>query len=271
MIAQTFCIAHKPIKIDLGEKSQVIWLGDAEIDRSKYYCKQVHVAELALHLDARHTFLSGSAGTFAIRYLIENNMDFYTGKSISIIQYRKIISKNPLGPFAKNYHGMVLIPSAEAILMDIDLIQSEINTPFLISQPGGLGNLYVHYANGHKIQDLLRYIAIAIDLEVITPEESAEIFESTWLFPGGIEFGVFPADFYINTIKKLEDICLEFLKHHTPASFDPYQRRALAFCNERLGSFLLKKHLSLGLSEGDSFPPEYFGYMHTIIDGDLYT
>lgn len=263
MIAKTFCISHKPIYFDVGANTQIIWLGSHD-NHQPDHDQQLHVSDISMELDAWHNFLSGCAGTFAIRNFIDQNPMEFAGKSISIIQYRKFIAKQALGEFAANYHGMVLIPKDEANLMDIDAIQADIQTPFLVSQPAGLGNLYMHYAKGHHIQDLLRYIAIAIDLEVITPEESNYILQSDWIFPGGIEFGIFETAFFVETIKKLESVSFRFLEMHRPTSMDPYQRRALAFCNERLGSYFLRKHITPSFLTDPLFPTEYLGFMHTV-------
>jgi hypothetical protein len=64
------------------------------------------------------------------------------------------------------------------------------------------------------------------------------------LIPGGAEFGVFPVSMYIEVASKLRAVCERFLRDNVPVRCGhPYQGRALSFCCERLGSWLVIDHL----------------------------
>ena len=157
--------------------------------------------------------------------------------------------------------------ATSAAQIDYTALMANIQTPYLLAQPFRVGNLYQQFASAHKIPDLLRYVAIAVELGVMTAEESSIFFADDILIPCGVECGIFPTDVFLTIIEKLERVCLTFLRSHMPSSFDSYYRRALDFCNERLGSFLLKKVL---FSSMQKVPAQYFGYMHTIGDPQKY-
>ena len=61
------------------------------------------------------------------------------------------------------------------------------------------------------------------------------------LIPGGLEMGVYPADFWLEQIGALEAVTRGCIERY-PAPPAGYQLRAWAFCNERLGSWLLLRH-----------------------------
>jgi hypothetical protein len=147
-------------------------------------------------------------------------------------------------------------------------MQYQMEGDFLISTPAGVGGILAQYNQWHSAPDLLRYIAIALEFEIINKDDLLEFFSSALIIPGGIEFGIFPIPIYLDIITKLRRICFEFLKIHKPASSDPYQKRALSFCNERLGGYLLLKQLK-SCYPGEIFD-RFFGYMHCLSDDDLY-
>ncbi len=181
--------------------------------------------------------------------------------------HRKFIAPQAFGNPAPNYPGMFVLDAAAAAQIDFTALAANVQTPYLLAQPFRVGNLYRQFASAHKISDLLRYVAIAVELGVLTPEESSLFFEDDTLIPCGVECGIFPTEVFLTIIEKLERVCITFLRSHMPSSFDPYNRRSLDFCNERLGSFLLKRVLFSSLQE---IPAQYFGYMHTVGDTQKY-
>ena len=265
---KTFCVAHKALEFDLPEDATVIWLGnDTPATRN---CDNILVAsEYAPDIHIKHEYLGGAAGSFiAEKFLIENPTTWKQTDLVSIIQYRKFISPIPVGRPARNYHGMYLFNEVEANIIDIDAMQYQMEGDFLISTPAGVGGVLAQYSQWHSGPDLLRYIAFALEFEIINRDDLLDFFSGAFIIPGGIEFGIFPIPIYLDVIAKLRRICFEFLKIHKPASNDPYQQRALAFCNERLGGYLLIKQLK-SIYPGEIFD-RFFGYMHCLSDNDIY-
>lgn len=268
----SFCVSHVPILFKNNPQLKHIILGDSINKNSP----SVHASdditvllEKYPDLDFLHPLLGGSAGTFAISRILRDlheNWDEYT--SISIGQYRKFISKTIHGIPAKNYPGMFLMSASDAKDFDVLDMQSSITTPFLLASPIQVGNLLQQYAACHRVEDLLRYSAIAIELGVIDHTEVSDFFNASSIIPGGIEFGIFPASIFVEITSKLESICINFTQRHQPAAMDRHQRRALSFCNERMGSYLLVKILN-SISPS-SIPADWLGHMHTIADTPAY-
>ena len=67
---------------------------------------------------------------------------------------------------------------------------------------------------------------------------------------------------FLAVTEQIEAVCLHFLERHRPVKLDAYHRRALAFCNGRLGSYLLQKVLHEIFD--NTIPDNITGYMHTV-------
>lgn len=265
MMINTFCISHKKIQLPLSKDINIIWLGGDE--RYEENAENIYVSKISDEFHSWHNFLGGSSGTFAIeKILSEHGKHWELEDKISIIQYRKFISPRPLGIPSKSYPGMQIISPSEVLEINISNIQELLQSDFLVSQPVNIGSIYSNYSSCHFPSDFLRYMAIAIDNNVLSRNESVDFISFPILIPGGIEFGIYPAPVFIQIVQKLKLVCMEFLRHHRPVSLKEDQRRALAFCNERLGSYLLFKHLQETYQ--NSIPANIFGYMHTIAEKD---
>jgi len=262
-------MAHKPLEIDLPMDIPILWLGNAEppLDVGR---RIFRLSDISPELDAWHVFLTGSAGSFALHQLLKDGrLEWAVGDRINIIQYRKFIAPQPIGQLVTNFPGGMYTPNPEQLAaLRLGEMFKSIDTPYLLPQPVNIGNIYQHYAACHMAPDILRYTALAIEYGALTPSESIHFLNFPQIIPGGIEFGVLPISFYQENITHLQNICLDFLRNSRPSSMDAYQRRALAFCNERLGSYLVTR--SLLLQYNNVVPANLFGYMHTVLDGTEY-
>ena len=267
---RTFCIAHKKIVIPLPNEIEIIWLGEksyAQNYLNDINNKTHYISDISNDLDSWHNFLGGSSGTFAAEKILSESSDAWNNDDyISILQYRKFISPFPIGIASNNYPGMYITHPANINEIDIPDIQGQAENDFLLSQPVNIGGIYTNYSACHFSSDLLHYLAITIELNIISQKDSIEFISFPILIPGGAEFGIYPIPVFIDIMKKLRQVCMEFLKHHRPVSTKIEQRRALAFCNERLGSYLLYKHLQERYT--GILPINIFGYMHTVSSND---
>jgi predicted O-linked N-acetylglucosamine transferase (SPINDLY family) len=267
-LIKQFCIAHKALELPVPENIPVVWLGSAPVQTNGKHVVY-HAADLSEDLDAWHNFLGGSSGTFLIEKILCDHVIEWTAQDrISIFQYRKFLAKTPMGILSKNYPGMYLIEPSQTDVIDLNVLYNDIETPYLIPQLLNLGNIYSQYSACHKISDLLRYTALAIDLKIITESESFDFLNSSYLIPGGIEFGVYPITVFMRIIKNIRSISMKFLENNIPTSKNSFQRRALSFCNERLGSYLLLEELNKEYN--NNIPNEIFGYIHTVTEGGIY-
>ncbi len=267
-VIRQVCIGHKAFELPIPAHVPVIWLGTAQVETHGPHT--VHALNsISPELDTWHSLLGGSAGTFAAYLMLKSKLiDWSPGDSISILQYRKFMACRPMGTEAKNYPGLYLVARADAAALDLDAIHAEVTTPYLLPQPLALGNLYAQYANCHRGTDLLRYTAIATELGVISEQETLAFFNSTHMIPGGIEFGIYPVPVFLEILEKVSAVAMAFLQQHRPVCLDAEQRRAVSFCNERLGSYLLTKRLEQDYQH--AIPTNIFGYMHNVVDGQLY-
>lgn len=257
-----FCITHQPnIAIDLDRCASIVWLGAAG------QAPQIGHPVLDVHtnypdLMAWHAFLTGASGTFAIRrFLCDQQQEFSDFDLLTLTQYRKFISRDSFGGISESYPSMRFINDAARIPRYADWFVEPAKY-FLISRPLALGSMFGQYANVHHAPDLLRYLAIAVELEIITGQECLDFINHPVLIPAGIEVGTFPVNIFLTLTKQLEAVCLHFLERHRPIKIDAYQRRALAFCNERLGSYLLQKVLFEIFD--NTIPQDVIGNMHTV-------
>ena len=266
MSIQTFCIAHKPIEITLSSACTVIWLGPGDAPRGGAQ-RCIRAGEIEPELETWHPFLGGSAGTFAIESLLrESGTEWSAADRVSILQYRKFVAPKAIGTKSTNYPGMYLIAADALRGLEVDTLQNSVHAPYLLSQPVSLGNLYAQYGSNHRVPDLLRYTAIAVELGIMTWQMSAEFFATSLFVPGGVEMGVYPVPVFLDAVEKMRRVSFEFLRSHRPVSSEPGQLRALAFCNERLGNYFLLRAL---LSGAGKVEPS-FGFLHTVSEGDVY-
>ena len=265
----TFCIANQTPMFPLPDDIPVVWLGNGRpITNGSHVI--IHPIEFDMEADTWHVFLGGSLGAFAIeRILTSNIVEWNENDLISIVHYRKFTTCKQVGHAASNFPGMRISHPKDLTSFDLHAIQNALNTPYLLAQPWTGMGMYHQYASSHCAPDLLRYIAIAVDLNIISWEQSIEMLNYNVIIPGGVECGIYPIVVFIEMIRNFRKICLEFLTLHRPVSIKPYNRRALAFCNERLGGYLLHKRL---LQEyNGEIPLEILGYMVNVTESDRYT
>jgi hypothetical protein len=153
--------------------------------------------------------------------------------------------------------------------------------PFLVSRPLKFTRLPWHrrgylkeYARDHHVQDLLRFAAAAVDEGVLGEREVLDFLAEDVLIPGGIEFGVYPAPFWLAGIEAIETVVRTCIARH-PVVREGYQKRSWSFCAERLGSYLLLKRLR-GEVGGRGvewwsrrrWTSRFAGQMNLIVEGD---
>jgi len=256
-----FCITHQPnITIDLDSSATIVWLGEAG-KAPAIGCPVLDVHQHHPDLMAWHAFLTGSTGTFAIRRFLAGQQEFSEFDLITLTQYRKFISRQQFGEATASFPTMRLI-NQSALVPSYQEWFAEPQQYFCIASPRHIGNTFLQYAYSHQTPDFLRYLATAVELEIITAQECLELINNPVIIPGGIEFGTFPMNIFLAIAEQMEAVCLRFLAQHRPVRLDAYQRRALSFCNERLGSYLLQKVLHQIF--GKSIPSEVVGHMHTV-------
>lgn len=265
-----YCVTHQRPLYPLPADATVIWVGDMPVD-DDLRDRTIVVRDKYPDLDFYRPYLLGSAGSFAIRREIAALGAQGDSKDglLTIVQQRKFITRNMIGRPASNYPGMQMMTAQEASSCGWSSGLAALDVPYLLSQPIMLDSYLAQYARDHRIEDLLRYTALAVELGILQAKEIPQFFGWKLHVPGGSEFGTYPLSAWMPLIEQLEKVALAFVEKHRPMDLSAYQRRGLAFCQERLGSFFIWRKLSERY--GNEIPRTNFGFMATITEeGDVY-
>ncbi|WP_315710385.1 hypothetical protein [Brenneria uluponensis] len=245
--------------------SKIIWLNTLSPSNPQGL-DVIHGYDFFENAQALHEKLSGAFGSMVILKLLESG-DIKTD-SITIWQYRKFVIFTKHGISSPNYPSMYVIQAKAAnnIKFTTELSSAK---KFILPQLVTINNLYAQYLAVHNIIDLLRYTTIAVESDVLSSQDSFHFFNSKYLVPGGVELGTYPANWWVKNFKNVASVALNFVENFEPYQKDnPYQKRAIAFCQERLGSYLLLKHITE--IYGTALPSSLFGTMHSVTTDGIY-
>lgn len=236
------CITHVPLPITFPSYVTPVYLGQSQgPDR-------LNLRDLAPEWERYHPIIGGMAGNFALKnYLLKYHPDV---KRIGLSMYRKFISRARIsGVAAEDNWMMDVISDSDLKKQTIDEMMAPGDAPFLIGKTcgfvvGGQEAGYLrHYLHAHHGEDLLRFAAAAVELGVLDKTEIEAFFNEKVFLIGGIELGVFPAAFWLKAVSDIEKIVWQCV-HKFPDIREGYQKRSWAFCAERLGSYLVLKHVN---------------------------
>ena len=243
------CITHVPLWLEPPPWVTPIYLGDAQGEG------RLNLRDLAPDWNPHHPILGGTAGSFALRrYILERRPD---ATRVGICQYRKFVSRDRIsGVRDAKYKSMDVVPlptlQGDAYARHLDPGAHG----FLLSAPNRFTRLpwyrrgYLkEYARDHHVEDLLRFAAEAVEQGVLGNREVEAFLAEDVIVPGGVELGVYPADFWLAGIEQIEHVVRGCVARY-PAARTGYQTRAWSFCAERLGSWLLLRHLRTDTATG---------------------
>lgn len=263
----SYCLAHKQPIIRPPSDCTLVELGPKSSVSSEGFSRKINAYDLCGYGSEMHSYLGGTLGSFAVLRDLETR-NLHKSTRVNIVHYRRVLLPKRLGVLAPNYPDMRLLTPEAASALSLDEVYAKISTPALYSKPQRIKSTLRQYDKCHSIADLLRFLAAAVQVGAIDGSEINALLTDRSIIPGGIEFGVSPVRIYMETVKKLEDTCLAFLQDHRPYDTSAYQVRALNFCSERLGSYLLKKELAN--TYGRRMPRRLYGYMHVVGDRGTY-
>lgn len=242
------CLTHVPLWVDYPSYVTPIYSGLAQAPGL------LNLRDLAPEWEPHHPVLGGSAGAFAFKnYLLKQHPQ---ARMVGICQYRKFVSRRRIGKPARNYKAMDMVSKGKLKGLQLEQVMLPHDARFLVSRPWRFTTIrtnYEHlsnydylcqYQHVHHVEDFLRFTAQAVECGVLHKDEVHAFFQQTIFFPGGIELGIFPADFWIRSITAMEDVVRACVNRY-PTRREPAQARLWSFCMERLGSYLLMKQLRL--------------------------
>ena len=231
------CITHIPLTLQFPAWVTPLYVGQAQDEG------RLNLRDLAPDWEPHHPLLGGSAGAFAVRRWLMR--DHPEATRVGLCQYRKFASRRRIGnsSTAASFKTMDVVSMAQMTPERLEQAMNPGTEPFLVSRlfPMRHKRYLGQYAEVHRAQDLLHFTAEAVSLGVLAGAEAAAFLDEGEFIPGGLEVGVYPVDFWLPASGAVEAVVRECIQRH-PVAPEGYQRRAWAFCAERLGSYLLLRH-----------------------------
>jgi hypothetical protein len=261
------CITHVPLPVRFPDFVAPVYLGDSQgADR-------LNLRDWAPEWEPYHPIVGGQVGNFALKnYILKHHPGV---KRIGVCMYRKFVSRERIsGIPAEDNWMMDVVSDRDFEKQSLASMMAPGELPFLIGQSCGFlvngesAGYLLHYAHAHHVDDLLRFTAEAVELGALQAAEVEAFFSEKVFLIGGIELGVFPADFWLAAVGAIESVIWACVNRY-PVQREGYQTRAWAFCAERLGSYLLLKYLRTHYAEGYE---QFFGQLNliTMNDSTLY-
>ncbi|MBB5390102.1 MULTISPECIES: hypothetical protein [unclassified Herbaspirillum] len=258
------CMTHVPLPVKFPDHVLPIYLGESQHDGA------LNLRDLAPEWVPYHPIVGGMLGNFALRNLILR--EYPKAQRVGVCMYRKFVSRERIsGVPADDNWMMDVVSDREFASQSLEQMLEPGSQDFVVGRTcgfsyGGQGAGYLtHYAHAHHAEDLLRYAAAATELGVFGKAEAEAFFNEKVFFMGGVELGVFPAQFWLQAIGQIEAVTWYCVQRYDTRR-EGYQARAWAFCAERLGSYLLLRELRARY--GEPAYQRFFGQLNLITKGD---
>ena len=262
-----FIVCHNALPAyPVPEGAKVMWMSPAKPENPKGL-EIIPGYDFFENPESLHDKLSGCLGSLAVqRYLSgQTSVD----PSVTIWQYRKFISLEPFGRVSPNYPGMHLVTAAGMASATI-AHPERLGYDYMFVKPLAVNGIAYQYIRSHNAIDFLRYTTLAIQAGVVEQKRTMFYLNEQHLVPGGMELGTYPTSWWLDASEKLSRPTLAFAEQFLPVQpDDAYQRRAIAFCQERLGSHLLLRR-ALELKANGTTQRNVFGIMHTVTQDQVY-
>lgn len=256
-----FCISHMKPLLPESWYDDCIALGDFQPN------SRFHVSQLDGYWHQARSLVYGAEGTFVLPLAVE--LLPTAPKLIEISSYRKRIL-----PSREGVESRSDAPMRELILESVEQInQLSTVTPgadleFLVPQPLYFeASVVGHYAACHYRRDILDYVSLASELGILDSHSVTEFLTAKHFIPGGAQLGIYPRSWLVDTLTGISLVSKHFLQRYSGrlTRYNDYQIRAVGFLSERLGSFLLIRHLMEKYS--NNIPADIFGHMTAVVEG----
>lgn len=238
-------LAHKSPVYDVPSDWQIVTTDPSE---SGFYVPD----NSKIKQDNNHDVLSEFGYLIPLAKKLKTMPDI---KTIRILQYRKVVSNQPLkearvnnlahtvlhGDIFKNYNLDQLTTTSQGILLSSIY---ELKTNINLSAPSIWKNILHNYTNNHITEDILSFVVDAIRCGQLSNSDADFFLNYDKFLIGGIGLGVFPSAMFIRIMEKIENIVNYHYTHGWIKRQDSYDSHNMAFCIERLSSFFILQELS---------------------------
>jgi|688.fasta_scaffold166345_1 hypothetical protein len=235
-------LAHKSPVYDVPSDWQIVTTDPSE---SGFYVPD----NSKIKQDNNHDVLSEFGYLIPLAKKIKTMPDI---KTVRILQYRKVVSNQPLKEarvnnlahtvlhrdIFKNYNLDQLTTTSQGILLSSVYNLKTINNASVLWK-----NILHNYSTVHFTEDILSFVVDAIRCEQLNNFDADFFLNYDKFLIGGIGLGVFPSEIFIKIMEKIENIVNYHYTHGWIKRQDSYDGHNMAFCIERLSSFLLLREL----------------------------
>lgn len=190
-------------------------------------------------LELKETLPDELIGEYYFLFLLRRKLQKLSGiESVTISQYRRFVTMSSIGIPSENMPYSNVINTTQASDTSImDLLCARKDGWLVSSEFKNSPNVSFHYAKYHILRDWFRFLSDAFDANLLSQVELAEASLVDRMLPAPSN-GVFPVQFFIEHLQRLENCALAFKKNGY-IKRDAYQRRVIGFCLERLHSYFL--------------------------------
>ncbi len=256
-----YCVSHQKPLLPDSWYDRCIALGNFQPNSA------LHVRQLDPYWDDVRPIAYGAAGSYVLPIAVER----FSGDAefIEVSSFRKRILSSPEGREAKIFPTLRELTLTGVSEIPDRSLSVRPGFDFLIAHPIYFKKtVFGHYAAIHHRRDFLDYVSVALELGVLDATSASEFMTAKHFIPGGIELGTYPKDWLMRELSQLELVSRLFLNYHGDriSRYNKYQIRAVGFLSERLGSFILLRHLMDRYS--NHIPAEIFGHMTVIVEDD---
>lgn len=234
------CLADKPLRFKYPTFISTVHIGNQQA------AGKVNTRDLAPEWEPYQAQLGSLAGCFALKgYLVQTRLQV---RRIGLCTPSEFVTNHAIGGRDGAGHAHLFEPAMldAAVLADAmepgtrDFV---FGNALLSQSAAGNVQWIDQYADGHFTEDLLRFIAEAVEQSVLDRGEVVSFFAEERFVPGGIGMGVFPTDFWIRSITSIETVVRGCLQRYGQKT-DTARMHNWVLCAQRLGSYLLLNHLA---------------------------
>lgn len=256
-----YCVSHKWPLLPDSWYDDCISLGDFQPESA------LHVRHLDRFWHEARPIAYGAAGTYVLPIAIQRSSA--GAELIEVSNYRKRILSSVEGMESDKFPTLRELNLENfPNLAELSIFIPKPEHEFLVAQPLHVKkSILGHYAAVHHRRDILDYTSLAVEMGVVDSESASEFLAAKHFIPGGVELGIYPTSWLMPVLTDIELLGREFLTRYGDRlrKYNAFQVRAVGFLSERLGSFLLIRHLVEKYS--NNIPSEIFGHMTVIVEG----